>query len=179
MFFLALVVSLVMAEPAKTVKPDTAAANQKPATATSPVPAATPVPVQPTVSSDAKIYGASDFAAPTVKLSKVLQDFETYKNQTVSVEGKVAQVCEQKGCWIRIEDQNISVRAIMKGHAFSVPKELKNKKVKITGIMEQKELPVNVVRHYMKDEGRSNDEIKKVTQPQKVFQFVVDGVQEI
>lgn len=126
-----------------------------------------------------KVYGASDFVAPTVKLNDVLKDFEAYRNQTVTVEGKVVQVCEEKGCWIKIEDKNITVRAIMKGHAFSVPKELKNKKVRITGIMEQKELPVNVVRHYMKDEGRSADEIKKVTQPQKVFQFVVDAVQEM
>lgn len=127
----------------------------------------------------AKVYGASDFAAPTVKLAQVLKEFETYKNQPITVEGKVQQVCEEKGCWIKIEDQNITVRAIMKGHAFSVPKELKNKKVKIAGIMEQKELPANVVRHYLKDEGRPSEEIKKVTAPQKVFQFVVDGVQEI
>lgn len=177
MLFLTLVTSLVLAANEPALKPDAAKAK-KPTTATSPAPADTPVPVT-TMSTDAKTYGKSDIAGPTVKLGKVLENFDSYKNQTVSIEGKVAQVCEDKGCWIRIEDQNISVRAIMKGHAFSVPKELKNKRVRITGIMEQKELPVNVVRHYMKDEGRSADEIRKVNQPQKVFQFVVDGVQEI
>ncbi len=126
-----------------------------------------------------KTYGSSDFAAPSVKLAQVLKDFETYRNQTISVEGKVQQVCQEQGCWVKLEDQNITVRAIMKGHSFKVPKELKDKRVKLTGVMEQKELPVKVVRHYMKDEGRPADEIQKVTSPQKVFQFVVDGVQEI
>lgn len=128
---------------------------------------------------ESKVYGQTDFAAPTVKLAQVINEFENYKNQTVTIEAEVQQVCEQKGCWIRVEDQHVSVRAIMKGHAFSVPKELKNKKVKMTGVMEQKELPVKVVRHYMEDEGRSKEEIKKVNAPQKVFQFVVDGVQAI
>lgn len=135
-------------------------------------------PAPPAISTG-KTYGSSDFNAPTVKLAQLLKDFETYRNQTVSVEGRVQQVCQEQGCWIKIEDQNISVRAIMKGHSFAVPKELKNKRIKITGVMEQKDLPAKVVRHYMKDEGRTNEEIQRVNSPQKVFQFVVDGVQEI
>lgn len=126
-----------------------------------------------------KVYGASDFSAPAVKLEQVLKEFDSYKNKTITIDAQVQQVCEEKGCWVRVEDQNVTVRAIMKGHAFSVPKEFKNKKVRMSGVMEQKELPVNVVRHYMKDEGRSAEEIKKVNAPQKVFQFVVDGIKEI
>lgn len=168
MFLMALVISTVMANS----KLATETSSTDVSAATAETPAVKPMP-------QGKIYGASDFAAPTLKLNQVLKEFDTYKNQTVTIEGKVAQVCEEKGCWIKIEDQNITVRAIMKGHAFSVPKELKNKKVRISGMIEQKELPVNVVRHFMKDEGRPADEIKKVSQPQKVFQFVVDGVQEI
>lgn len=153
MFLLSILISFVMAA-------DTAPTNSAP----------TP---------EAKVYGQTDFAAPAVTLTQVLNDFEAYKNQPVTIEAQVQQVCEQKGCWIRVEDKNVSVRAIMKGHAFSVPKEFKNKRVKMTGIMEQKELPVKVVRHYMEDEGRSKEEIKKVNAPQKVFQFVVDGVKAI
>ena len=67
----------------------------------------------------------------------------------------------------------------MKDYGFTVPKELQNKKVRVTGVMEQKELPVKVVRHYMKDEGRPDDEIKKVNAPQKVFQFVAEGIEQI
>ncbi len=42
--------------------------------------------------------------------------------------------------------------------------------------MENKELPVKVVKHYLKDEGRPQAEIDKVTQPQKTFEFVANGV---
>lgn len=177
MFLTTLVLSFAIAE----TKPVTKAVSAAKTEAASAVDAAVPgeeVPAAPVVPTG-KTYGASDFAAPTVKLAQVLKDFETYRNQTISVEGKVEQVCQEKGCWIKIEDQHISVRAIMKGHSFKVPQELKSKRVKMTGVMEQKELPVKVVRHYMKDEGRTAEEIKRVTAPQKVFQFVVDGVQEL
>jgi hypothetical protein len=128
---------------------------------------------------DAKVYGTSDFAAPKVKLAQVLKDFESYKDQKITLEGSVQQVCQQKGCWLKLEDQNVSVRTLMKGYGFTVPKELKNKKVRMTGVMEQKELPLNVVRHYLRDEGRSEEEIKKVNAPQKVFQFVAEGIEQI
>lgn len=177
MFLTTLVLSFALAE----TKPTTKAVDAAKAEATAKVEAAatsveTPVPpAKPT----GKAYGSSDFAAPTVKLAQVLKDFETYRNQTISIEGKVQQVCQEQGCWVKIEDQNITVRAIMKGHSFKVPPELKSKRVKMTGVMEQKELPVKVVRHYMKDEGRPADEIQRVNAPQKVFQFVVDGVHEL
>jgi hypothetical protein len=111
MFLMMLVISMVMA----TSKPATTSSSDVPAAPVE-TPAAKPMP-------QGKVYGASDFAAPTLKLNQVLKEFDTYKNQPVTIEGKVAQVCEEKGCWIKIEDQNVTVRAIMKGHAFSVTSE--------------------------------------------------------
>ncbi|MCB9073308.1 MAG: DUF4920 domain-containing protein [Bdellovibrionaceae bacterium] len=126
-----------------------------------------------------KTYGSSDFAAPEVKLAQVLKEFSNYKDQKITMEGTVKQVCQEKGCWLKFEDQNLSIRTVMKNYGFTVPKDIRGKKIRITGVMEQKELPVKVVHHYMRDEGLSEEEIKKVNTPQKVFQFVADGIQQL
>ena len=80
------------------------------------------------------------------------------------------------GCWFELSEGQQVVRITMKDYGFTVPKDIINKKVKVVGVMENKELPVKVVKHYMKDEGRPQAEIDKVTQPQKTFEFVANGV---
>lgn len=127
---------------------------------------------------ETKVFGKMDPAkAPQVKLTEVTQSFEKYKGQNIAMTGSVNKVCEMSGCWFELADGKESVRITMKDYGFTVPKEIVKKSVKVVGVMEQKELPVKVVKHYMKDEGRPQLEIDKVTQPQKVFEFVATGVE--
>lgn len=128
--------------------------------------------------SSTKTFGKMDpAAAPQAKLGEVTKNFEKYKGQNVSMSGNVKKVCEMSGCWFEMADGKDAVRITMKDYGFTVPKDIVNKQVKVVGVMEQKELPVKVVKHYMKDEGKSQAEIDKVTQPQKVFEFVANGVE--
>ncbi len=127
---------------------------------------------------ETKVFGKMDPAkAQPVKLADVTQSFEKYKGQNIAMTGSVKKVCEMSGCWFELADGKEAVRITMKDYGFTVPKEIVKKSVKVVGVMEQKELPVKVVKHYMKDEGKSQAEIDKVTQPQKVFEFVANGVE--
>lgn len=121
-------------------------------------------------------YGKGEFKTEPVKLATLMKDFNQYGNKTVVTEGKVYEVCTQEGCWLKLQDGDAKVRVLMKKHGFTVPKEIKGKMVKIEGQIEQKEMPVQVIKHYMKDEGKPQSEIDKVTTPQKMFQFVAEGV---
>ena len=125
-----------------------------------------------------KTFGKMDpTTAPNLKMTDVMKTYEKYKGQPVAMTGSVKKVCEMSGCWFEMADGKESVRITMKDYGFTVPKEILNKSVKVVGVMEQKELPVKVIKHYMKDEGRPQTEIDKVTQPQKVFEFVATGVE--
>jgi uncharacterized protein YdeI (BOF family) len=125
----------------------------------------------------AETFGTGDFSTPPVKLATLLQDFEQYKDKKVVISGEVKDVCKEEGCWLKIEDQKISVRTVMKNHGFKVPAAIKHKTVLVAGMLVQKELPASVVKHYLRDEGKSEAEINKVDKPQKVFQFIADAVQ--
>jgi hypothetical protein len=127
---------------------------------------------------EVKLFGKMEPTAATqVKMAEVIKSFEKYKGQNIAMTGSVKKVCEMSGCWFEMADGKEAVRITMKDYGFTVPKEIINRSVKVIGVMEQKELPVKVVKHYMKDEGKSQAEIDKVTQPQKVFEFVANGVE--
>jgi starvation-inducible outer membrane lipoprotein len=114
--------------------------------------------------------------AQTATLTEVTSNFSKYKGQNVSMTGTVKKVCQSSGCWFELAQGTQAVRITMKDYGFTVPKDILNKKVTVVGVMESKELPVKAVKHYMKDEGRPQAEIDKVTEPQKTFEFVANGV---
>jgi hypothetical protein len=114
--------------------------------------------------------------ATVATLTEVTGNFEKFKGQNVVLTGTVKKVCQMSGCWFELSEGQQVVRITMKDYGFTVPKDILNKKVKVVGLMEHKELPVKVVKHYLKDEGRPQAEIDKVTQPQKTFEFVANGV---
>ena len=124
-----------------------------------------------------KIFGKMEpQSAQSTSLTEVTSNFDKFKGQPVAMTGTVKKVCQMSGCWFELSEGQQVVRITMKDYGFTVPKDIINKKVKVVGVMENKELPVKVVKHYMKDEGRPQAEIDKVTQPQKTFEFVANGV---
>ncbi len=125
----------------------------------------------------AKIYGKMEpQAAAVATLSDVTQNFDKYKGQNLSMIGTVKKVCVMSGCWFELSQGEKTVRITMKDYGFTVPKDILNKNVKVVGVMESKILPVKMVKHYMKDEGRPQADIEKVTEPQNTFEFVANGV---
>lgn len=131
-------------------------------------------------SSTATEFGdVSKLGSNSLALDKLVKDYETHKTQMVATTGTVKKVCEKMGCWFVLEDGSTQVRVLMKDNGFSVPANMVGKKVKMVGNIQQKELPVKVLRHYLKDEGKTDKEVEKITQPQTVFMFEAIGVKLI
>lgn len=131
---------------------------------------------------NAKEFGdISKVSTKPVKLETLVGDYEKYKAQTVVTNGTVKKVCEKMGCWFVLEEGKTQVRTLMKDNGFSVPKELVGKKVAMVGQIERKELPAKVLRHYLKDEGKTDAEIEKmkINAPQTVYMFEAVGVRII
>lgn len=116
------------------------------------------------------------FDKAPVSIDEALKNFEKYKEATMVLQGTVKSVCKEMGCWFIIEQGSSQVRVLLKDHGFAVPQTLVNRKVLAVGKLVQKEVPAKVARHYMKDEGLPESQIEKVTDAQKVYQFIADGV---
>ncbi len=96
--------------------------------------------------------------------------------QTV-VKGKVTNVCKVKGCWITVEDgKGNELFVKFKDYGFFMPFDIAGKTVAMEGYGFKEITGVDELRHYAEDEGKSKEEIEKITEPEEEFKFLAHGV---
>lgn len=115
---------------------------------------------------------SADDALPVAELVSMSADSAYTK-----VTGKVVDVCQAKGCWMKLDlGNNQTVRVTFKDYGFFVPKDSKGKEVVIEGVALRSITPVDELRHYAEDAGKSADEIAAITDPVEELSFEAVGV---
>lgn len=95
----------------------------------------------------------------------------------VKVKGKVNEVCQAKGCWMNLDKGDGSgMRVTFKDYGFFVPKDCGGKTAVILGHAYMDTTAVEDLRHYAEDEGKSKEEIAKITEPLVELAFEAEGV---
>lgn len=90
---------------------------------------------------------------------------------------KVNDVCQAKGCWMTLDLGNGEEAMVkFKDYGFFVPKDIAGKQVIVNGKAFVTEVPLDELRHYAEDAGKSAEEITAITEPKKTFSFEADGV---
>lgn len=95
------------------------------------------------------------------------------------VVGTVASVCQMKGCWMNIvstQDGSPEMFVKFKDYGFFMPKDLSGQKVIMRGHAYREVTSVDELRHYAEDEGKSKEDIAKITEPVEELKFMADGV---
>ncbi|MDB5197662.1 MAG: hypothetical protein JWP88_2033 [Flaviaesturariibacter sp.] len=96
------------------------------------------------------------------------------------VTGKVKEVCQTMGCWMKLEKADgTTVMVKTKDHAFFMPKNIAGKTVVIEGVASEKEETEAKQKHYAEDAGKSKAEIAKIKGSKKELQFTASGVQVV
>ena len=84
--------------------------------------------------------------------------FASHVDATVRVSGRVADVCQAKGCWMVItpedtDDAAAMIRVTMKDHAFSVDKQGAGSVTQLEGVLKAVEVDAETVEHYASEGG--------------------------
>lgn len=115
-----------------------------------------------------------------ISSSKLLEVFnEANVTDTIVTKSKVRvlDVCQAKGCWMVVDLGNDkTARVKFKDYAFFMPKDIKGKDVIINGKAFVNEMPLEELRHYAEDAGKSKEEIAQITESEKTNSFLADGV---
>ncbi|MCW3075270.1 MAG: hypothetical protein JWP69_2339 [Flaviaesturariibacter sp.] len=91
--------------------------------------------------------------------------------------GKVKEVCQTMGCWMKLEKADGTTLMVKtKDHAFFMPKDIVGKTVVIEGTASVKEETEAKQKHYAEDAGKSKEEIAKIKGVKKEVQFAATGV---
>ena len=97
---------------------------------------------------------------------------------TTTVVGRVNEVCQAKGCWLTMAtggDEEMMVK--FKDYGFFVPKDIGGREVVLNGMAYYQITPVDELRHYAEDAGKSPEEIAAITDDQRELRFLATGVQ--
>lgn len=125
-------------------------------------------------------YGEAVSEREAITTSELAQQYKNLKiGDTLSVKftGAIEKVCQKKGCWMTFplnETQTVMVR--FKDYGFFVPKDAAGRQVVIEGKAFVKETPVDELRHYAQDAGKTEAEIAAITEPKIEPAFEASGV---
>ena len=122
------------------------------------------------------VYGAGSTTEGAIHVNDVEKNLKNNRYEG-KVTGKVVEVCQEKGCWMKIERSNGEKLMVkFKDYGFFMPKNIVGKEVVLDGEANIKEVSVKQQRHYAQDAGKSKEEIEKIKEPKKELQFVAKGV---
>lgn len=119
---------------------------------------------------DADVLSAS-------QITEVYNNLKAGDTLHTKVLAKVEEVCQSKGCWMRLnldDDKEIMVK--FKDYGFFMPKNIAGMDVIVNGKAFVNEMPVDELRHYAEDAGKSTEEIAAITEPKRTYSFEADGV---
>ncbi len=137
-------------------------------------------PVEPQKEVTFAKFGKEIIADDAIAAASMVQHYEGLKTGD-SIDSKllgtVKEVCQAKGCWMKVAlDDNNEVMVKFKDYSFFMPMNIAGEEVIINGKAFVSEVPVNELRHYAEDAGRSAEEIAAITEPRRTYSFEADGV---
>ena len=112
-------------------------------------------------------------------MTELLAQMETQDTVEAQLKANVEAVCQTKGCWMNLVDDSAGDAAIFvkfKDYGFFMPKDIAGEVVVVRGIAYKEVTSVEELKHYAEDEGKSQEEIDAITEPEFSYAFIADGV---
>lgn len=95
----------------------------------------------------------------------------------IKIRAVAADVCQNKGCWMKVENADGSMMRIkFKDYGFFVPMDITGKNVIFEGVAFKDTTSVEDLKHYAMDGGKSEAEIAAITEPEINTSFLAEGV---
>ena len=109
---------------------------------------------------------------------EMLAKMENADSLHVKVRGTVRAVCQAKGCWMNISDEQAATETFVhfKDYGFFMPKDCTGREVIMEGKVYRSMTSVEELRHFAEDEGKSKEEIEAITEPVEEIKFLASGV---
>ncbi|WP_375238944.1 DUF4920 domain-containing protein [Aurantibacter sp.] len=127
-----------------------------------------------------KSFGEKIISDDAIEVSSMLSHYKVLKEGDTldtKITAKVLDVCQSKGCWMVLdlgEDQTARVK--FKDYGFFMPKDIKGKEVVVNGKAFVNVMPVDELRHYAEDAGKTKEEIAAIVDTEKTYSLLADGV---
>jgi hypothetical protein len=126
------------------------------------------------------IFGDSISSDKAISNVDMLVQYDKLKpgdTLNIKFKSKIKNVCQKKGCWMTLELPSGKEAFVkFKDYAFFVPKNAQNEEVIVNGKAFVSIESVEELKHYAKDEGKSQASIDSIVAPKTNYSFMADGV---
>ena len=113
-----------------------------------------------------------------IENKKVESLFNSEIKFNTKFKAKVTDVCQVKGCWIKLDIGNdIEVMVNFKDYGFFVPRDIIGKNVLVNGEAYKRTISINELKHFAYDRGDSKEVINLITKPEEIFSLTANGVE--
>lgn len=126
------------------------------------------------------VFGDSISQDGAITSSEMMAKFKDLKEgDTLNVKFKssINEVCQKKGCWMTLGLEGEEQAFVkFKDYAFFVPMNAQKNEAVVNGKAFVSVVSVDELKHYAKDEGKSQAAIDSITEPKVTYSFMADGV---
>lgn len=144
-------------------------------------------PITPELNADSKyeieeLYGEEfEIGNKVYSVEKTMKMLSKQDTVDVVLEANVKSVCKKKGCWMNLvdtknpsDDEAFFVKFV--DYGFFMPLDSEGYRVLVKGQAYKEVTTVDELRHYAEDEGKSPEEIAKITEPAEELKILSSGV---
>ncbi len=122
-------------------------------------------------------YGSEISGDEIVPFDEMIQIVNENGVFSGKISGEINEVCSSKGCWLTMDLPNgKSMRVTFKDYGFFVPTNSQRFPVILEGEAVLSETDVETLRHFAKDQGKSQEEIEAISESKKEITFEAIGV---
>jgi len=125
------------------------------------------------------VYGEGIKNEKYVEFDALFKEMTAKDTVHTTLMATVDEVCQAKGCWMTLHNGQSTENEIMvrfKDYGFFVPKDIGGRQVIVEGKAYISVTPVEQLRHYAEDAGKSQEEIMQITTPEETYSFEATGV---
>ena len=123
-------------------------------------------------------YGDTIDPNGSMAMTEVVNLVDQTGEATAKIEGTITSCCQKKGCWMVMDVAGYEneIRVTFKDYGFFVPLNSAENWAVVEGKAYLDTVSVETLRHYAEDEGKSEEEIMEITEPEISLAFEASGV---
>jgi hypothetical protein len=130
-----------------------------------------------TAENEAGHYGAKISVENAISGEKLMSLLNEKDSVWVTMSSKIISNCQKAGCWMDLDvGNNQVIKVTFKDYAFVIPIDSEGKTATVEGYARKEYVSVELRKHYAEDEGKSQEEIDAITEPETNFMFDAIGV---
>ena len=121
-----------------------------------------------------KDFGADLTLLRPTRLAEVVLTPERFEQRQLLLHGTLTDVCQRKGCWTILQDEDTQIRVRFRDYGFFLPTDAIGAEAYIEGVVKVETLSEQAARHYAA-ESRDGDP-KSIQGPRREVGFTASGV---